>query len=94
MLNKLKKINIALLMTIFVWGCTPADGGDHAMNEETITAVIIGSTESPDPILLRIKELAKQGTLENVIVMESYPVRIRVTGPKSVIEQLKAMPRK
>ena len=62
--------------------------------EEIVSATVIGSFESPDPILVKVRELEQQGVLNNVVVMESFPVQIRVTGPRSVINDLKSMPRK
>ena len=93
MLNTLNKFLIVFLVISF-WGCTPAGTGDTVMREEIITAVVAGSAESPDPVLKKVQELEKKGILKNVIVMESFPVQISVTGPKRVVEQLKAMPRK
>jgi len=54
----------------------------------------MGSAEHPDPVLDKVIELEKQGILRNVIVRESYPVQIELTGPESVINTLKAMPKK
>lgn len=57
-------------------------------------ALIIGSAEQPDTILMKVKELEKKGILTDVIVLESFPVQIHVTGPKEITDMLKAMPRK
>lgn len=53
----------------------------------------MGSAEHPDPILEKVINLEKKGILKNVIIMESFPVQIRVTGPKDVIESLQKMRR-
>ena len=41
---------------------------------QLIDTVIIGSAETPDPVLEKIIELEKNGIISNVIVMESFPV--------------------
>jgi len=62
-------------------------------SEELKDVLIIGSAEHPDLVLEKVIDLEKKGILKNVIVMESFPVQIRVTGPKDVIENLQKMPR-
>jgi hypothetical protein len=49
------------------------DGGDR-VDQAWITAVIVGSAESPDPILVWVKHLEREGKVRDVIVMESFPV--------------------
>ncbi|MEI2455289.1 hypothetical protein [Lysobacter firmicutimachus] len=57
-------------------------------------ATIVGSAESPDPVLERVRELERLGKVEDVVVMESFPVQIRLRAPQSVIDELQGMPRK
>lgn len=66
----------------------------NSIHQDVVTATIAGSKESPDPVLLKVQVLEKKGILTNVAVMESFPVEIKVTGPKNVINELKRMPRK
>lgn len=70
------------------------DSDDTSFKQDMISVVIVGSAESPDPILERVMELEQDGIIENVIVMESFPVQIRLTGPRYIIDELNAMERK
>ncbi len=94
MLKKLKLSCMAMLFALNFTGGTLAYSSNPAMADEIESAVIIGSAEYPDPVAERVKELVKKGILKDVIVMESFPPQIRVTGPKSIIKELQAMPRK
>ena len=60
---------------------------------QLIDAVIIGSAEVPDPVLEKIIELEEKGVISNVIVMESFPVQIRIMATQQIIDELEAMPR-
>ncbi len=62
-------------------------------NSQLIDAVIIGSAEAPDPVLERIIELEEKGVISDVIVMESFPVQIRLMATQQIIDELEAMPR-
>ncbi|VAX07819.1 hypothetical protein MNBD_GAMMA26-1759 [hydrothermal vent metagenome] len=92
--NKLNVIVIVCLLFLTVVGCTLADVSDTEINKETVSVLIIGSAEHPDPVLEMVQELEKKGILQNVIVRESFPVQIEVTGPRSIIEKLQEIPRK
>ena len=63
---------------------------DYASMERTL---IVGSAESPDPVLDKVRELEKAGTVKDVVVMESFPVQIRLRAPRKVIDELNAIPR-
>lgn len=100
-LNPLLHINIAVFFTMLLPGCTVGSDTDStdqaipwAQHDELVTKVITGSAETPDPILVKVRELERGGVLKNVRVMESFPVQIAVTGPGKVIEKLEKMPRK
>jgi hypothetical protein len=69
------------------------DGGDR-VDQAWITAVIVGSAESPDPILVWVKHLEREGKVRDVIVMESFPVQIRLTAPQHIIDELNPTLRK
>lgn len=94
MFNKLRISGVASLIALICFGASLVYANDAVMTEELETAQIIGSAEHPDPVLVRVRDLEKKGILKNVIVMESFPVKIIVTGPKSIIKNLQAMPRK
>lgn len=84
---------LALLVSSLL-GCAIADdGGDH-VDQAWVTAVIVGSAETPDPVLVWVKQLEREGKVRDVIVMESFPVQIRLTAPQHVIDELKAAKRK
>lgn len=57
------------------------------------SATIIGSAESPDPVLAKVMELEKRGVIKDVVVQESFPVQIRLRASKEVIDELNRMPR-
>ena len=63
---------------------------DNAPMERVL---IVGSAESPDPVLTRIKELEKSGAVKDVVVLESFPVQIHLRASKQVIDELNAIPR-
>ena len=58
-----------------------------------IATVIVGSAESPDPVLERIVQLEEEGVISGVVVMESFPLQIRLLAPQQIIDELEAMPR-
>ena len=58
-----------------------------------VSALIIGSAESPDPVLTRVMALEKSGVVKDVVVQESFPVQIRLRAPKKVIDELNQIPR-
>ncbi|MBL1275169.1 MAG: hypothetical protein COB30_003700 [Ectothiorhodospiraceae bacterium] len=93
MLNKFKATDILFLLALNILVGTLVYANDTPIAEELKDVLIIGSAEHPDPVLERVKNLEKEGVLRNVIVMESFPVQIRVTGPSMVIEELQKMPR-
>jgi len=94
MVNKLKSVCIVFLLSLSLSGATLVFAGGLPITEELHDVLIIGSAEHPDPVLERVRVLEKKGVLRNVIVMESFPVQIRVTGPKIFIEKIQKMPRK
>lgn len=57
------------------------------------TALIVGSAETPDPVLAKVQELERRGVVKDVVVYESFPVQIRLRAPKAVLDELDRMPR-
>ena len=53
-----------------------------------VTTVIIGSRETPDPVLLEVLKLEKRGVLSDVEIMESFPIQIKLTTTKNIIDYL------
>ena len=86
-----KKITFIVVFSIGVLSCSQTSGPEKV---EAVSVTIVGSAENPDPVLARVTELEKQGILTNVVVMESFPVQIRLTGPVNVVRELESMPRK
>jgi len=80
------------LSLIFITGCTSVDSDETAIEQDVVRVLIIGSAEHPDPVLEMVRELENKGMLQNVIVRESFPVQIDVTGSRSVIKRIKAIP--
>lgn len=60
---------------------------------ELIDATIIGSAETPDPVLEKVLELEREGIISNVVIRESFPVQIQLQTTQKVINELKAIPR-
>lgn len=56
-------------------------------------ALIVGSAEPSDPVLTQVMKLEKNGIVQDVVVHESFPVQIRLTAPKKVIDELNRIPR-
>lgn len=67
---------------------TPSPG-----SEPMERALIIGSAETPDPVLARIRELEKDGVVKDVVVLESFPLQIRLSAPRKTIDELNQIPR-
>jgi len=56
-------------------------------------ALIMGSAESPDPILQKVRRLESKQIVKDVVVLESFPVQIQLTAPQAVINELNSMSR-
>ena len=56
-------IFVLALVAVGVTGCAAADDGGDRDDQEWTTAVIVGSAESPDPVLVWVKELEREGTV-------------------------------
>ena len=86
----MKPVFIAALLLA---GCG-LDNKQPTMNHEPLEhALIVGSAESPDPVLAKVMALEKSGVVKDVVVQESFPVQIRLRAPKKVIDELNEMPR-
>ena len=85
---------VIVLSASLVTGCSMADKGADSRGQEVITTDVMGSAESPDPVLERVMALEDEGIVQNVIVMESFPVQIRLTAPRYIIDEINAMVRK
>lgn len=87
------KFILALAALLVLTGCNPDKKKPAVMNEPLEQAMIVGSTAHPDPVLARVMELEKSGVVQDVIVLESHPVQIRLRAPKKTIEELNQIPR-
>lgn len=87
-------MKIILIAAFFLTAGCANDNKQPAMNQEPMEhALIIGSKESPDPVLVRVRELEKSGAVKDVVVLESFPVQIRLYAPRKVIDDLNNIPR-
>ncbi len=97
-LNKVPTLIKSIFLVTFVClsglACSETDSYRDNHNAEIVSVVIIGSAESPDPVLERVITLEQQGVLKNVVIMESFPVQIQLTGPANVVKELELIPRK
>ncbi|SFK53568.1 hypothetical protein [Lysobacter sp. cf310] len=87
-------MRIAFILAMMVSAsCNPGDKPQAADQAPYESALIVGSAQSPDPVLARVMELEKSGAVKDVVVQESFPVQIRLRAPRKVIEELQRMPR-
>lgn len=87
------KMIFTLAAFILFTSCV-TDEKQTAMNNEPMErTLIIGSAESPDPVLTKIRELEKSGVVKDVVVLESFPVQIHLQAPKKIIDELNKIPR-
>ena len=82
------------LLTISLTGGAVAGDSDDCGDRKWVTAVIVGSAESPDPILTWVRQLEREGKVRDVTVMESFLVQIRLTAPRHLVDELKVAKRK
>jgi len=80
-------------MAIFVMGCVIAGKPTNGKSNDLIDALIVGSAESPDPVLERVKMLEINGIVKDVVIFESFPVQIHLKATNEVIEKLNNIPR-
>lgn len=85
------KLLFMLTLCMLLSGCTSTD--KKMKNSEWVDARIVGSYESPDPVLKRVEQLQRQGLVKNVIVMESFPVQIHLQASQKTIDELNRIPR-
>ncbi len=84
---------ILMAMLIGLAACGPGNKPPAANLPPMDSVLIIGSAESPDPVLTRVMALEKSGVVKDVVVQESFPVQIRLRAPKHVIDELNQIPR-
>ncbi|MGH8476639.1 MAG: hypothetical protein ACRER2_12845 [Methylococcales bacterium] len=82
-----------LSMLLFLIACVEKNQPMSAKNDILIDALVIGSAESPDPVLERVNELEKNGVVKDVVVLESFPVQIHLKATKETIQELNNIPR-
>lgn len=88
--------SIALIAALTLMTGCGLDGNRTAQAQAQaplVSATIVGSAESPDPVLAKVMELEKSGVVKDVVVQESFPVQIRLRAPKQVVDELNRMPR-
>ena len=99
--SKRALLSFALATVLALAGCTadhtrtgaPPSTTPSPGSESMERALIIGSAETPDPVLTRIRELEKEGVVKDVVVLESFPLQIRFSAPKKIIDELNKIPR-
>ena len=74
-------------------GCGMAGAPPTAHPPAMERTLIVGSAETPDPVLDRVRELEARGVVKDVVVYESFPVQIRLSAPRRVIDELNRIPR-
>lgn len=95
-----KILLIALLLTnMALISCSGDDSKPQkaalvADKDGFVTTTIMGSAESPDPVLAKVRAFEKTGVVKNVIVMESYPTQIKITTKPEILKVFEKMYRK
>jgi uncharacterized membrane protein YiaA len=87
------RIIFVLCVFVSLFGCDIADKSMDDKNNQLIDVLIMGSAESPDPVLKRVIELEKSGVVKEVVVLESFPVQIHLKATKEIIDELNSIPR-
>lgn len=82
------------LVLVLSTSCGMAGDRPTAQTPPLETALIVGSAETPDPVLAKVRDLEQRGLVKDVVVQESFPVQIRLRAPKAVIDELGRIPRK
>ena len=90
----IKNILLVTFLCLSSLACSQTDTDSVTQKTEIVSVTIVGSAESPDPVLERVIALERQGVLKNVVIMESFPVQIQLTGPADVVKELELIPRK
>lgn len=84
---------IVFAALIMVLGCAKADKDMQDTSSHYIDALVIGSAETPDPVLKRVEALEKEGRVKDVVVLESFPVQIHLKAEKEILDELNSIPR-
>ena len=95
------KMIVPLAILLVTTGCvadnkrtgTPLPAAPSLSNESMERALIVGSAEVPDPVLTRVRELENSGAVKDVVVLESFPVQIHLSAPRTIIDELNKIPR-
>ncbi len=80
-----------LLIFSVVFSLMGCSGKNQPVNSNTSKlkeALIIGSAESPDPVLQRVQVLEREGIVKDVVVLESFPLQIHLKASQDVIDEL------
>ena len=88
------------LALLLLAGCqgSPADEAAASAAADTPMpdfqpAQLRGSAQTPDPVLQRVRELERAGSVREVVVLESYPVQIHLEGTAQALAELERIPR-
>lgn len=87
------KMIFTLAVLVLFTSCVTDEKQTAMSNEPMERALIIGSAESPDPVLTKIRELEKSGVVKDVVVLESFPAQIHLRAPRKIINELNRIPR-
>ncbi len=66
-------------------GCASVHEPVAEHSELVVTRQFIGTTQSPDPVIAQVLELADAGILTDIIMTRSIPAQIVATGPENVL---------
>lgn len=80
-----------LLGVLLLAACQPGPAPPPA--DALQPALVIGSAQSPDPVLERVRALERRGEVRDVVVLESFPVQIRLRASAQTLAELERIPR-
>jgi hypothetical protein len=74
-----------LLAVVVLAGCA---------NPPSSPAMVVGSAQTPDPVLERVRALERAGVVRDVVVHESFPVQIHLRATAQTVQELNRIPRR
>ena len=81
----MKKTLLTICIFIAVAGCASPHEPEAEHSELEVTRRFTGTTQSPDPVMAQVLELADAGILSDVSMTRSLPAQIIATGPENVL---------
>lgn len=85
---------LMLLAVLMLGGCARPPSLPVPPADALQPALVVGSAQTPDPVLERVRELERAGVVRDVVVHESFPVQIRLRASTQTLAELERLPRR